>query len=219
MTKNWYCLAVRCVAVALALPAVALAGDIERIDPPSWWTGFNDTRLQLMVHGEDIAGFDASVEYPGITVERVVRGDSRNYLFVYLEIGRDAEPGAIKLNFSSDSETLTRDYELQKRARDPEQLPTFSNADAIYLITPDRFANGDPANDTIPGYGDPLAGTAETSRASERTSTTSRGWASRRSGSIPCSRTPCPKPPTTATRRRTTTRSTRALARTPSTSR
>jgi glycosidase len=159
MTKNWYCLAVRCVAVALALPAVALAGDIERIDPPSWWTGFNDTRLQLMVHGEDIAGFDASVEYPGITVERVVRGDSRNYLFVYLEIGRDAEPGAIKLNFSSDSETLTRDYELQKRARDPEQLPTFSNADAIYLITPDRFANGNPANDTIPGYGDPLART------------------------------------------------------------
>ncbi|MDX1515509.1 MAG: alpha-amylase family glycosyl hydrolase, partial [Woeseiaceae bacterium] len=31
----------------------------------------------------------------------------------------------------------------------------FGSEDVIYLITPDRFANGDPSNDAVAGYGDP----------------------------------------------------------------
>ncbi|HEX5787442.1 MAG TPA: glycoside hydrolase family 13 protein [Woeseiaceae bacterium] len=144
-----------CLLLALiSMPPVTLAASIDRIEPPSWWTGFADARLQLMVYGEEIARFEPSLEYPGVTIARTVRGSSANYLFVYLDVGPDARPGTLELTFTGATETLSFGYPLQARERDPHGLPTFSPADAIYLITPDRFANGDPANDAVAGYDD-----------------------------------------------------------------
>ncbi|MGB5720540.1 MAG: cyclomaltodextrinase N-terminal domain-containing protein, partial [Woeseiaceae bacterium] len=59
---------------------------IERVEPPFWWQGFESTELQLLVYGNDVSELTPSVEYPGIDIDRAERGDSANYLFVYLDI-------------------------------------------------------------------------------------------------------------------------------------
>lgn len=143
------------LALFLAAPQLAAGASIERVEPPFWWTGFQDTSLQLMVHGENVSSYSASVDAPGITLLRVQRADSPNYLFVYLDIGPQASPGSFDLHFTREGETLTHRYELRAKNPDPDWARGFDSSDAIYLITPDRFANGDPANDTIDGMGDP----------------------------------------------------------------
>ena len=133
-------------------PAV-LADSIERVEPPFWWTGFVHTELQLMVHGDGIAEYSPSVESDGIAISRVETGDSPNYLFVYLDVGA-ATPGSFDIVFSKGDERLVHAYEF--RARTPGHVGSYDSSDVIYLVTPDRFANGDPGNDNIEGFADEL---------------------------------------------------------------
>mgnify|MGYP000069548159 CR=1 FL=1 len=133
-------------------PAV-LADPIERVEPPSWWTGFRHTELQLLVHGDDISTWSTSVDGNGVSITRIEKGDSPNYLFIYLDLS-DAQPGSFDLVFSKSDERLTHTYELRERV--PGHVGTYDSSDVIYLLTPDRFANGDPGNDTIDGMGDPV---------------------------------------------------------------
>lgn len=134
------------------------APDIQRVEPPNWWVGFRETELQLLVYGNDIAQFRPTVDWPGVSVRRVESVRSPNYLFVYLDIAPDTEPGTFELRFSegdSDKE-LAWPYTLHAKNPDPAHTRAFDASDVIYLITPDRFANGDPSNDDIEGMGDPV---------------------------------------------------------------
>jgi glycosidase len=131
------------------------AGIIDRVEPPNWWTGFRETELQLMVHGENISGFEPSVSYPGLSIQRVEQVDSPNYLFVYLNIAADTQPGTFDITFRKEDRAVTVPYELRLKNTDREYASGFDSSDAIYLITPDRFVNGDPDNDTVSGMGDP----------------------------------------------------------------
>ena len=154
MIRNILCAAVLPALAACASddPA-AVAGDrIGRVEPPFWWTGFAHTELQLLVRGDDIAGYEPTVDSPGIRVSRVVRGDSPNYLFVYLELSRSAVPGSFDLVFADGDDRIARTYELRERTAG--RVGTYDASDVIYLITPDRFANGDPGNDSVEGYAD-----------------------------------------------------------------
>ena len=141
--------------VLLGFCSIASAASIDRIEPPFWWQGFKHSELQLMVHGEDIGAYDVSVEYPGVRLLRVDRTDNDNYLFVYLDIA-DAAPGTFDIVFEKSGSRLVQAYELREKSADPDHVAGFSGADAIYLITPDRFANADAGNDTIEGFGDAL---------------------------------------------------------------
>lgn len=122
---------------------------IERVEPPNWWTGFEETELQLMVYGENIGNATPNIDYPGVSIENVEKADSPNYLFIDLEIG-EAEPGTFELNFSlEDGSEEVYEYELKSREKPASEYVGFDNTDAIYLITPDRFANGDKSNDSF----------------------------------------------------------------------
>ena len=134
----------------------SVAASLERVEPPHWFLGYRDTGLQLMLYGEGLAGMTPSVDAPGVRIERVEAGDSPNYLFVYLDLGAEASPGVFTLSLEGGGETLTHDYELRARNPSPEHARGFSGEDTIYLITPDRFVNGDPANDNDPALGDPV---------------------------------------------------------------
>src|SRR5210317_2253499 len=125
---------------------------IVRVEPPFWWIGFEHTELQLLVHAGDIAGYTASVSAPGVSVSRVEYGDSPNYLFVYLDIGASATAGTFDIEFDNGEERVAYAYELRERRSG--HVGTFDSSDVIYLITPDRFANGDPLNDNVDGYED-----------------------------------------------------------------
>ena len=140
----------------MPLTACADPATIERVEPPSWWIGFKETRLQLMVHGNDISMFTPSINYPGVSIERVEKVKSPNYLFVYLDIGPDAAAGTFDITFAGDGVVLTHAYTLKEKNPDPEHTRGFDSSDSIYLITPDRFANGDPSNDNVEGMGDEL---------------------------------------------------------------
>ena len=142
--------------LAALIPALTFAGPIDRVEPPFWWTGFKHTELQVMIHGHGTAAFDVSVDHPGVTLDRVERVESENYLFVYLDIGVDTEPGIVDIVLENDEFRVAHSYELKEKNPDPAHTKGFSPADVIYLITPDRFANGDPSNDTIEGLGDDL---------------------------------------------------------------
>lgn len=134
---------------AAALPAGMAAVNVERIDPPHWWTGMSDRTLQLQVHGEDIRDARFSVDYPGVTVDSVARLDgSPNWQFVYLNVSPEARPGRMTLKWTEGKKTIKREYEL--RARKPQKgAQGFSAADVLYLVMPDRFADGDPGNNVV----------------------------------------------------------------------
>jgi glycosidase len=138
------------------LSARGQGADIQRVEPPNWWVGFRETGLQLLVYGNDISKYRPTVDYPGVTVRRVERVRSPDYLFVYLNIAPDTEPGTFDLRFSGADIDLTQPYTLHAKNPDAAHTQPYDASDVIYLITPDRFVNGDPSNDDIEGMGDPV---------------------------------------------------------------
>ena len=136
---------------------------ISRVEPLSWWTGMK-TPLQLLVNGKDIALCDVRIEPDsalqsgplcpdggcGVKVAAIHRADSPNYLFVDVDVAPDALTGTYSLVFTRDGESFRYPYEIARRAEGSARRGSFSTADMIYLIMPDRFANGDPSNDSTP---------------------------------------------------------------------
>jgi hypothetical protein len=124
------------------------------MEPPSWWIGFKDTNLQLMLYGQNIAALEPTVDHGGVTVVNVLRTGNPNYLFVYLDIAADAAPGDVEIALANGERRVSRILKLGVKNPDPAHAAGFSSSDAIYLITPDRFANGNPANDNVAGMDD-----------------------------------------------------------------
>jgi neopullulanase len=125
---------------------------ITRVEPPFWWTGFKDGSLQLLVHHKNIGQAKVTLEYEGINLIKSNAADSPNYLFLDLNISPKTEPGVLQLSFSfEDGEVIKYPYEIKERAKDSDQYIGFDSSDVIYLITPDRFANGDSSNDSVAG--------------------------------------------------------------------
>ena len=121
---------------------------IERIEPPNWWVGFKDSSLQLMVHGKAVENAEPEIDYEGVSIQKVHKANSPNYLFIDLKIESSAKPGNFDIVFEMpDGSEEIFEYELKSRTKPSEEYVGFDNTDAIYLITPDRFANGDSSID------------------------------------------------------------------------
>ena len=123
--------------------------DDVRIDPPYWWAGMKNPSVQLLVHSPQIRDAEPSISYPGISIDSVVRLDSPNYQIIYLNVSRSATPGKMDIFFKNGKESMTVKYELKQR--DGVQPTPFSSADVLYLIMPDRFADGDTTNNDVEG--------------------------------------------------------------------
>lgn len=108
-----------------------------------------------MLHGKDIGLWRAKVDVPGIRLVQQQVGDSQNYLFIDLSISPEVSDGTFTIELSHQTKTNTLDYELKKRIRATNRNQGFSSADVIYLLMPDRFANGNPNNDTVEGMLEP----------------------------------------------------------------
>jgi glycosidase len=135
-------------ASLLAAPAQAQDVRIEHMEPPFWWTGMQHPKVQLMVHGNGIGALSPALDYPGVRIDAVTRVANKNYLFIDLHIAPEARPGKFAIRFG---DALAYSYTLLAREPGSAQRAGFSSKDAIYQIMPDRFANGDPANDSVPG--------------------------------------------------------------------
>lgn len=123
---------------------------VDRIDPTNWFVGMKDPSLQLMVYGEGIRSAEVTTDYAGVKVDSIVRLDSPNYLLVYLNLD-GAQPGEMTLNFKNGKQTKKVKYELKAREMSGDKRMGFTNADVLYMLMPDRFADGDPKNNNIKG--------------------------------------------------------------------
>ena len=125
-------------------------GQEMRVEPPNWWVGMKDPTVQLLVHYPGIQSYGVQVSDDYVQLVEVHTGTSPNYLFLDLLLPADMPPGELGLKFSAaDGSVLTHNFPLLARERNPDSLVGFDSSDVIYLITPDRFANGDPSNDSI----------------------------------------------------------------------
>lgn len=141
----------------ISLAAHAQQAQIKRVEPLFWWTGMHNPKLQVMLYGKDLGDLDPQVNYKGVTIDRVVRVQNEDYIFVYLDIAHNTKPGNFDIVLTKNGhEETSYNYQLKERTKGSAQREGFNNSDLIYLITPDRFANGNPDNDTIKGYKDTL---------------------------------------------------------------
>ena len=130
--------------------------NVTRIDPTNWFTDMQDPTLQLMVYGKDIKFADVTTDYPNVKIDSLVRLDSPNYLLVYLNL-KGAKPGEITLTFSNkNGKKTTKKFQLKAREMAGADRKGFDISDVLYMLMPDRFANGNPKNDVIKGMEDQL---------------------------------------------------------------
>jgi glycosidase len=121
---------------------------IQRVEPPNWWVGMKNKKLQLLVYGPSVGTMSFTIAYPGVTLVKTNKVENPNYAFLDLTIGTSTKPGKMTITGKSGAETVTYAYEFQARSTEPKGKGV-SSADLIYLIMPDRFSNGDPANDKL----------------------------------------------------------------------
>ncbi|MEM6263355.1 MAG: glycoside hydrolase family 13 protein [Bacteroidota bacterium] len=123
-----------------------------RVEPPNWWIGMQNDTVQLLVHAEGAGKWQPSVKAKGVTLLQTHTATSPNYLFLDLKITPEAKPGSIKIKFSENGKTVaTHAYPISQRSPEFAQVEGFQAKDVMYLITPDRFANGDTTNDSVEG--------------------------------------------------------------------
>ena len=111
---------------------------INRIEPTDWYVGLKNPQVQLMVYGKGIRDVaNVTTDYPGAVIDSIVRLDSPNYLLVYMNL-RNAKPGTMVLNFDK----TKVQYQLKQREMSGDKRMGFTNADVLYMLMPDRFAQG-----------------------------------------------------------------------------
>lgn len=128
------------------------AQKLERVEPMFWFTEMHNPKLQLLVHGENIALSTVTLSYPGVKLVKVNKVENPNYLFIDLELSKSAKAGKFLINFSANGKKLfSYTYELKNRNKSPERIQGVTQKDFIYLLMPDRFSNGDKSNDVVQG--------------------------------------------------------------------
>ena len=127
------------------------AQEVKVIDPPFWWANMPVTELQIQLYGENLGSYRATVNYAGVEIKRQIAVDSPNYLFIYLDISEKAAAGKLEIILKNGDGSISVPYELLEREPAEGRYQGFDSRDVIYLMMPDRFANGNPDNDTIEG--------------------------------------------------------------------
>lgn len=134
-------------------PLFALKTIPLKVEPPFWWAGMNNPELQLLVYGENISETKPVVDYPGVSLMKTTKLESANYLFIDLRIDKTAKPGNFDITFVNEKRKEVSNYNFQlfERIKGSASRQGFNSSDAIYLVMPDRFSNGNPGNDSVPG--------------------------------------------------------------------
>jgi glycosidase len=148
-------------ALALALSLIALsspikAQKIERIDPPFWWTGMQNDTLELLIKGVDLSD-DVQLNSENVVLVSAETNENSNYLFIELYIPNGTPAESFKIHTGKKHVT----YQLKARNNQNKSLMGLNPSDLVYLITPDRFANGNTKNDVIKGMKEEVVNRAE----------------------------------------------------------
>ncbi|MCM1152940.1 MAG: glycoside hydrolase family 13 protein [Muribaculum sp.] len=133
-----------------AASGLAARFSIESIQPPHWWTGMKDTSLQLQIYGENVRDAEITLKNAaGVTLDSVARlNGSPKWVYVYLTVTPEARPGEITLQLKNDGKTINKKYRLMSR-KPQKGAQGFDASDVLYMIMPDRFADGNPKNNEL----------------------------------------------------------------------
>jgi glycosidase len=152
-----------CIVLLFAIQLVAQQTD-ERIYPSHWWAGMKNPNVQVMVYSKGISNRIPMFKLPatgtkvadGIIMKMVHRVDNPNYVFLDLVIDKNAKPGMRKITFPTPGSSVTFEFEIKARraGKGSSFAQGVDSKDLVYLLMPDRFSNGDPSNDKVPGMRD-----------------------------------------------------------------
>ncbi|MDD3320061.1 MAG: alpha-amylase family glycosyl hydrolase [Paludibacter sp.] len=139
--------------ISLSLQLNAICKPIvERVEPAFWWAEMKNTELQIMLYGKDIASTEITINTQGISIIKKEYTDNPNYIFLYLNISNKANAGKFNIIVKKGIRKQSLQYELKSRRTASAERKSFTEADAVYLLMPDRFVNGNPQNDAVEGY-------------------------------------------------------------------
>ncbi|WP_306565548.1 glycoside hydrolase family 13 protein [Flavobacterium lindanitolerans] len=129
------------------LLSVSAFAQIDKIEPPFWYAGMHNPELQIMFYGKNIAQYEASVSN-NVVIKNVVKTENPNYIFITIDT-KNIPASDFVFSFKNKNKVaFTKKYTLKARRKNSAQRKSFDSSDLIYLIMPDRFANGNPNNDT-----------------------------------------------------------------------
>ena len=134
------------LATWLTLSHAMAAITISRVEPANWWTGMKKTEFQILIYGPGIGKSKVTLNYPGVTLREAAKVENPNYVFLYVNVSKAAKAGNMPITFTNGTDKFTYSYPLKTRT-DKSGAMGFNASDVLYLITPDRFANGNPGND------------------------------------------------------------------------
>ncbi len=119
-----------------------------RMEPPNWWIGMTDSVVEVLIYDKNIKGSSVQLEYSGVKKIAVHEVENPNYLFIELQIDPSAKPGNIPIQLTKAGKSKIYKYPILEKDALGGQFHGLNTQDIIYLIMPDRFANGDDKNDS-----------------------------------------------------------------------
>lgn len=123
--------------------------------PSNWWVGMKYNKIQLMIRGNNVGKHtDFSIRYPGVTLQKINRFSNSNYVILDITIAPVAKPGTIGIrskNAAGKQSNFEFDLVPRRKGNGTAYANGATSSDLMYLIMPDRFSNGDPSNDRVPG--------------------------------------------------------------------
>jgi len=138
------------IAVALCLNCSAAAPQVTKVEPPNWWTGFVSP-VMVLLYGENLNDASISIAYPGVHIEKTQLQPDGKHAFLWLGISHTAKPGSVSIAIKNASGNTSAPLQLLARAPQQGRFQGVTRDDVIYLIMPDRFADGDPSNNIPKG--------------------------------------------------------------------
>jgi glycosidase len=119
---------------------------VTKVEPPNWWLRLTP-ELMVLLSGRHLEATGVTCNLPNLVVERTQATAGGNYLFVWLKFGGELRSGTAVCRIRTPTGTTSFELALATREQTIHKFQGLTPADVVYLIMPDRFANGDPAND------------------------------------------------------------------------
>ena len=132
--------------IFFVLLSTSVFAQIQKVEPPFWWSGMTNPEVQIMFYGKNIAQNSVAVS-AGVVIKNVQKTENPNYLFVTIDT-KNVPAQDLQFTFSQGKKAFTQSYSLKARRADSRFRKSFDSSDLIYLLMPDRFANGNPINDS-----------------------------------------------------------------------
>ena len=135
------------ITLSLFFMSISLHAQIDKVEPPFWYAGMQNPELQILFYGKNIAQYQVTVSN-SIAITNIKKTENPNYIFVTINTKKVSATDLVFTFKNNNKDTFTQKYSLRKRRGNSAQRKSFDASDMIYLLMPDRFANGNKNNDS-----------------------------------------------------------------------